>query len=166
MVNNIWVIDDKEEAAVLRKKAEPFDFAKHDKKEVAELVKRMKRTMHEANGIGLAANQIGLPYAAFVAEVHGDSGPKFYAVFNPKLEKVDKETVLMEEGCLSVPGAYGDVLRPAKVLLAGQDRSGRPLKIKAWGLLARVFQHEVDHLNGVLFIDKAKIVHRAEDHNP
>lgn len=68
----------------------------------------------------------------------------------------------MEEGCLSVPGIYGDVERPEKITLVGQDRYDKKIKIKAWGLLARVFQHEVDHLNGILFIDKAKSIQKIE----
>ena len=160
---DIYIVALPEENKVLRTKAVPFDFAKHDKKDISALVARMKKIMHEANGIGLAANQIGLPYSVFVAEVPGDRGPKFYAVFNPVLEKLDKEKVVMEEGCLSVPRAYGDVDRPAKVTLSGMDRNGRPVKIRAWGLLARVFQHEVDHLVGTVFIDKCKKVFRVED---
>jgi peptide deformylase len=96
-----------------------------------------------------------------VAEVPGKDEMKFYAVFNPELEKVEREKIVMEEGCLSVPGIYGDVERPARLVLKGQDRRGKPVRIKAWGLLARVFQHEVDHLSGKLFLEKAKNTYRA-----
>lgn len=162
--NNIYVADLPEENSFLRKNTEAFDFSKHAKKEVSDLLRKMKKIMRAANGIGLAANQIGLPYRMFVAEVEGNDGtPKFYAVFNPKLEKIDAEKKLMEEGCLSVPGAYGDVERPSKITLLGQDRNGKNIRIKAWGLLARVFQHEVDHLEGKLFIDRSKNVVRATD---
>jgi peptide deformylase len=99
----------------------------------------------------------------FVAAVPDpDGGTKFYAVFNPKLEKISDEQVTFEEGCLSVPETWGEVERPERVTLAGFNKFGKPVKIKAWGLLARVFQHEVDHLNGKLFIDRTKKVYKAE----
>ena len=87
-------------------------------------------------------------------------GLKFYAIFNPELERMSKDTVVTEEGCLSVPGAFGDVPRSRMVTLKGLDKNGRPVKIKAWGLLARVFQHECDHLDGKLFLDRAKNVYQ------
>lgn len=162
MTSKIYIADIPEENKFLRKKTEQFDFSKHTKKEITDLVRKMRRLMHEANGIGLAANQIGLPYQMFVAEVEAQDGaPKFYAIFNPKLEKTDSENKSMEEGCLSVPGAYGDVDRPARITLSGHDKNGKNIRIKAWGLLARVFQHEVDHLGGKLFIDRSKNVTRA-----
>jgi peptide deformylase len=134
-----------------------------DPKDITALTRKMRKIMREANGIGLAANQIGLPYSMFVAEVPADEGDKFYAIFNPKIEKMESEKATAEEGCLSVPGVYGDMTRAAKITLAGQDAKGRPIKIKAWGLLARVFQHEVDHLNGVVFADKAKHLYKITD---
>ncbi len=158
----ILVQDVSAEEKILRHKAEPFDFSKMSLKEITELSRRMRKIMKAANGIGLAANQIGLPFAMFVAEVESDKGSKFYTVFNPKIESMEKEKVIMEEGCLSVPGIWGDVSRPKKVVLTGLDSKGRPIKIKAWGLLARVFQHEVGHLNGELFIDKAKAMYKLE----
>ena len=119
--------------------------------------------MQLARGIGLSANQIGLGLRLFVAEVPDSEGNlKFYAVFNPKLGKVGKEKAALEEGCLSVPDTYGLVERPGRVLLTGFDKNGRPLKIKAWGILARVFQHEIDHLDGKLFIDRTKQIYKAE----
>ena len=157
----IYLIDDESQRAFLARTAERFDFSAHPQKEIDELMRRMRRIMREANGIGLSANQIGLPHRLFVAEVPGKDGMKFYAVFNPEIEKAEKEKVVMEEGCLSVPGVYGDVERPARLVLKGQDRRGKPLRIKAWGLLARVLQHEVDHLSGKLFLEKAKDVYRA-----
>ena len=157
----IYLIDDESQRDFLSRTAERFDFSTHSQKEIDELLRHMRRIMREANGIGLSANQIGLPHRLFVAEVPGRDEIKFYAVFNPELEKIEKEKVVLEEGCLSVPGVYGDVERPARLVLKGQDRRGKPLRIKAWGLLARVFQHEVDHLSGKLFLEKAKDVYRA-----
>jgi peptide deformylase len=163
MVNEILVIDNKKEGKFLRKKTVDFDFKKFSKKEVSQLIALMRRVMEQANGIGLSANQIGLEFRVFVAEVPDREGTKkFYAVFNPKIEKVSEEKIDYEEGCLSIPGKWGDVERPEKIVLSGFDKNGKAVKVKAWGLLARVFQHEMDHLNGKLFIDKAKKVHSVE----
>lgn len=163
-MDHIWQLSKKAEEKALRKKAVHFDFDSMSKAELAELIQTMRKKMREANGVGLSANQIGLPFSAFVAEVPDErnGGKKFYALFNATLEKNGKETIAVEEGCLSVPGKYGEVERPKRVTLTGQDKNSRPVKIKAWGLLARVFQHETDHLNGVLFIDKAKHLHSYE----
>ena len=163
MHNEIFVITNKTEEKFLRKKTVDFDFSKFTRKDITELLARMKRIMRAANGIGLSANQIGLSFKVFVAEVPDpDAGTKFYAVFNPKIQKVSDEKVLFEEGCLSVPFKYGDVERPEKIVVSGFDRNGKAVRIKAWGLLARVFQHEIDHLNGKLFIDRTKNVHSVE----
>mgnify|MGYP003922156025 CR=1 FL=1 len=113
--------------------------------------------MREANGIGLSANQIGLPYRVFVAQVPDLQGRlKFYAIFNPEIVKVSKEKELFEEGCLSIPDKYALVPRYSHIVIKGFDINGKKIKIKAWGLLARVFQHEIDHLDGKLFIDRIK----------
>lgn len=160
MVNEILTIDVKKEEKFLHKKTADFDFKKFTKKEVIELITRMRRIMRGANGIGLSANQIGLDLRMFVAEIpDAQGGTKFYAVFNPKIEKMLGEKQLLEEGCLSIPGKYGNVERAEEVVLSGQDKNGKPVKIKAWGLLAHVFQHETDHLKGILFIEKAKEIH-------
>lgn len=163
-MEHIWQITDKSEAKLLRYKAVPFDFNKMSRAELKTLIDKMRKKMREANGVGLAANQAGLDFSMFVAEVPDEKtgGRKFYAIFNPILEKNGKETNFIEEGCLSVRGKYGEVERSKRVTLTGQDKNGRQIKIKAWGLLARVFQHEVDHLNGVLFIDKATELHDVE----
>ena len=157
MVNGIWTIQNKEEEKLLRKKTLPFNFAEHSKEEIRQLIDRMRRAMRDANGIGLSANQIGLNFNVFVGQVPiGREKSKFYAIFNAELEKSGKEKSISEEGCLSVPGMYGHVERPEQITIVGQDRNGKPLKIKAWGLLGRMFQHDMDHLRGALFIDTAK----------
>jgi len=164
MLKNILIIDDKKEAKFLRKKTVDFDFKKFTKKEITELLARMRRIMHEANGIGLSANQIGLNLNLFVAEVPDpQGGTKFYALFNPKIEKKSEELAEGEEGCLSVPGKWGDVPRAERIVISGFDKNQKAVKIKAWGLLARVFQHEVDHLNGKLFLDRARKVFEVGD---
>ena len=153
---NIWTVNNKSEEEFLRKKVPDFDFSQHAKKEIGDLIKTMRLTMKKANGIGLSANQIGSNLKLFVAQVEN----KFYAVFNPRIIKYSEEKIILEEGCLSVPEMFGQTERPEKIVLEGQDISGKKIKIKAWGLLARVFQHEVDHLNGVLFVDKTKEVRK------
>lgn len=155
----IWTIDNKKEAGLLRKKAAEFNFGKASKKEIQELIRRMREAMRKANGIGLSANQIGVSLSVFVAQLNG----KFYVVFNPKITKLSEEKAEMEEGCLSVPEIFGNVERPEKVVLEGLDKNGKKTRIKAWGVLARIFQHEVDHLNGKLFIDKAKNLRKYEE---
>jgi len=168
----ILTINNKKEEKFLRKKTARFDFSKSNKKEINALIKQMREIMTEAVGIGLSANQLGLNLRLFVAQIQAtklrsansivSEDQKFYAIFNPEIIKASKEKSLLEEGCLSVPGYYGEVERPEKITLVGQDRYGKKVKIKAWGLLAKVFQHEVDHLNGILFIDKAKNIQKIE----
>lgn len=169
----IITVNKKSEEKFLRQKTADFDFSKFSKKEVNELVQKMRKMMIAADGIGLAANQIGLDFKVFVAQVRAtkrrsanavsSEDQKFYAIFNPEIVKISKEKSPVDEGCLSVPGGYfGEVERPDKITLVGFDRYGKKIRIKAWGLLARVFQHEVDHLNGTLFIDKAKNLKKYE----
>jgi peptide deformylase len=163
MVPEIVTVAHKKDEKFLRKKTVPFDFKKFSRKEINDLIARMRRIMHEANGIGLSANQIGLEFSVFVAEVpDAQGGTKFYAVFNPKIEKVDKTTVTFEEGCLSIPRQWGEVTRAEQIIVSGYNKMGKKVKVKAWGLLSRVFQHEIDHLNGKLFIDKAKKLYTSE----
>lgn len=163
----ILTIGEKKEERFLRRKTADFDFSKFSRKETDELIKKMREIMKKAPGIGLAANQIGYDFSVFVAQVpksrdRGSDG-KFYAIFNPKIIKYSAEKETAEEGCLSVPGGvYGAVERSSKIVLEGFDKNNRKLKIKAWGLLARVFQHEVDHLNGKLFIDRTKNIYKVE----
>ena len=152
----MWTVNSKREEKFLRHATSHFDFRRHSKSEIRNLVKRMREEMKTANGIGLSGNQIGLDMKVFVAQPE----KKFYAVFNPEIVKITGVKVTMEEGCLSVPEIFGNVDRPDKIVLTGYDASGKKLKIKAWGILARVFQHEVDHLNGGLFIDKAQNLHK------
>lgn len=162
-METIVTVENKKGEKFLRRKTADFDFTKFSKKEIAGLIAKMRKAMHVAHGIGLSANQIGLDMRVFVAEVpDAQGGMKPYAVFNPRLEKFSGEKAPFEEGCLSVPFTYGTVERAERVTLTGQDKSGKPIKIKAWGLLARVFQHETDHLEGRLFVDKAKNIQKIE----
>lgn len=155
----IVTIEEKKGETFLRKKTIPFDFSKHENKELRELIKVMRVTMKRANGVGLSANQIGLSERFFVAEAPDAQGKsKFYAIFNPVITKRSDDISVVEEGCLSVPETWGPTPRSYRVTLEGQDIKGKKIKIKAWGLLARIFQHETDHLDGALFVDRAKSV--------
>lgn len=122
---------------------------------VLRLLDDMLETMREANGVGLAANQVGVPKRILVAAIPGGEDEEtIYELINPCCEKMEGEEIGLE-GCLSVPGSYGEVPRAEKVVVKALDREGRPVRIEASGLPARVLQHEMDHLDGILFIDKA-----------
>jgi peptide deformylase len=120
----------------------------------------MIETMREAPGVGLAAPQVGVPLRVIVVEYGDDEDetipPKLYAVVNPEFSRLSSETVMGTEGCLSVPGVLGDVERYESLTVKGLNRRGQPVTIKPSGWLARIFQHEVDHLDGVVFTDRAE----------
>jgi peptide deformylase len=117
-----------------------------------EEVRRMGRLMHESLGIGLAATQVGVMHRVLVYRVESD-GP-IAALVNPVLEWASEETEPMEEGCLSLPGVLVDVERPVHVRVRARDERGEAILIEASGLEARVIQHEMDHLDGVLIVDR------------
>jgi peptide deformylase len=124
------------------------------------LAEDMLETMHEAYGIGLAAPQIGLLQRMFVAQLPEDEDDpqsgKPFVLINPELVKTSGNEIEGEEGCLSIPTWYGLVWRPEWAVVKAQDADGKPIRIKAKGLLARVFLHEMDHLDGVLFVDRVE----------
>lgn len=123
------------------------------------LVGDMFETMKEAGGIGLAAPQIGISQRVIVIDLQ--RGPKTrWAVINPKLQ-ISGEPEAGEEGCLSIPGISGEVTRLNRVRLEGVDPKGEVLKFETEGLLARALQHEVDHLDGIFFVDRLSTVRRA-----
>ncbi len=133
---------------ILRQRCKPvklFDSA------LASLIDAMFATMAEANGVGLAAPQIGANIRLFVVDVP-DWGTGVF--INPQIIETSMELSCAEEGCLSIPGLFHDVERPASVVVQAQDAKGKVFTVKADGLLARAIQHENDHLNGVLFIDR------------
>jgi len=152
---------------VLRRKARAV--AKVDKN-LQALIDDMVETMREAPGVGLAAPQIGLSERLIVVEYFEraedeekeDAPKKVWAVVNPEIIKASEDTLLGVEGCLSIPGLVGEVERHAAIQVRGLNRHGKPTKIKAEGWLARIFQHEIDHLNGVLFTDRATRVWKPE----
>ncbi len=146
---------------VLRRKARPvssFD------KNLQTLIDDMIETMRAAPGVGLAAPQVGISERLIVIEYaeppaedeeQKEVKPKLYVMANPEIVKTSNETVLSVEGCLSIPGLVGEVERFSTMQVKGLNRRGQPMKVKAEGWLARIFQHEIDHINGVVFPDRA-----------
>src|SRR6195256_1022732 len=130
--------------------------------DVRKLVEDMFETMYGAPGIGLAAIQVGPPKRGVTADLAKKDEPKNPQVFiNPEVLWTSEEKKVYEEGCLSIPEYYGDVERPAQVKVKYLDLEGQPQEIEADGLLATCLQHEIDHLNGVLFIDHLSKLKRA-----
>ena len=130
--------------------------------ELQTLVDNMFETMRAAPGVGLAAPQIGESLRLVVVEYTEDEDenakPKKYVLVNPEIVKRSEEMITDIEGCLSLPGLAGRVERHEAVTVKAKNRFGKPLKIEAEGWLARIFQHEIDHLDGVLYIDRAEEV--------
>ena len=156
---------------VLRRKARPV--TKFDKN-LQTLVDDMIETMREAPGVGLAAPQVGVSQQVIVVEYaepeeveEGEEPvevePKLYVMVNPEIVKPSPETEVGVEGCLSVPLLVGEVERAHEVRIRGLNRRGQPMKLKVDGWLARIFQHEIDHLNGVLFTDLATQIWQPEE---
>ncbi|KPL78215.1 peptide deformylase [Ornatilinea apprima] len=150
---------------VLRRKARKLtDFGP----ETQKLIDDMVETMREAPGVGLAAPQIAESLQLVVVEFaedeeNEDAKPKLFVVVNPEIVKRSEETVMGIEGCLSIPGLVGDVERNESVEIKALNRHGKPIKIKARGWLARIFQHEIDHLDGVLYTDRATRVWQPKE---
>lgn len=139
--------------------------------EIELLIDDMIETMRSAPGIGLAAPQVDVSSRVIVieyGEVSDDPDitpepPKLYVVVNPEIVRKSATTIFGNEACLSIPGYFGEVERSESVTVKGERRDGKPFRIKAKGWLARIFQHEIDHLDGVLFIDRATQVWRIEE---
>ena len=141
---------------VLRRKAHKVtDFSK----DLQDLIDDMVETVRDAPGVGLAAPQVNVSERVIVVE-YGDeedeeAPKKLYVVVNPEITQVSEEKVEGIEGCLSIPGLVGEVERVEAITVRGLNRRGKPLRIRAEGWLARIFQHEIDHLDGVLYTDRA-----------
>ena len=152
----------------LRKKAEKVtDFGP----DLQQLIEDMIDTLHEESGSGLAAPQINVSKQVLLIEFGSEEDeevpPRLYVTINPKITRFSQQMVSGAEGCLSVPGLMGDVDRSQDVVVEGQDRNGEPLKISLQGWIARIFQHEIDHINGILYTDRATQVWEAdEEYNP
>ncbi len=125
--------------------------------EVRKLVRQMLQTMYSQNGIGLAAPQVGIDKQLIVIDCEPDNPDTPPLVFiNPIIKGYGSELCSAEEGCLSIPGVYLNVRRPAIVEIVYKDEYGKAKTLKAEGLLARAIQHEIDHLNGVMFVDRVE----------
>jgi len=138
---------------ILRKKVSEVKDVDMD---TIKLISDMFETMHNASGIGLAANQVGADKAIFlvdISEVEGEEEIKPMVFINPKITQRSVDTIIIEEGCLSIPDVRGDVIRPKSVTIEYFDTDLKKHTIDADGLLARVIQHEYDHLQGILFTD-------------
>ena len=135
-------------AEVLRTKAAPVE--RFDE-ELATLVEHMFETMKLGKGVGLAAPQVGLGHRLFVMQIDGDKQRVF---INPEIVETSVELGTFEEGCLSIPGVYADLERPSEIRVQAWNERGRRFVLGADGFLARVIQHELDHLDGVLFTDR------------
>lgn len=149
---------------VLRRKARKVtDFGA----ELQTLIDDMVETMRQAPGVGLAAPQVNIPLQVIVVEFGDEDDEeapsKLYTVVNPEIVRASNNTVTGVEGCLSIPGIVGEVDRVDQITVQGLNRRGQPLRLKADGWLARIFQHEIDHLNGVLFTDRANRVWKPEE---
>ncbi len=126
------------------------------------LVDEMFETMYHAEGVGLAAPQIGLSQRIFVIDVRDEDAPLGgrFALINPEIVEASRETDRQSEGCLSIPGLDEVVERPERVVVRGLDPEGTPVEVQADGILARALQHEKDHLDGILFIDRVSPLKR------
>ncbi|MGC9312834.1 MAG: peptide deformylase [Sediminispirochaetaceae bacterium] len=118
--------------------------------EIARLAEVMLESMYNGDGIGLAGPQVGVLRQIFVCHAQNDQ-PRIF--INPQIIATSQEQLPYEEGCLSIPGVWGDVIRPQAITVQAVNEKGKPFRIDADGILARVIQHEMDHLKGVLFID-------------
>jgi peptide deformylase len=157
-------------APVLRRKARKVS---NFGPELQTLIDDMVETMRAAPGVGLAAPQVNVPLRVIVVEYaekdEGDDGdaedvpPKLYTVVNPEIIRASDEMENGTEGCLSIPGFLGDVDRPINVTVKGNNRRGQQFRLNASGWLARIFQHEIDHLDGVLFIDRTEKVTKVDE---
>ncbi|MEA3417266.1 MAG: peptide deformylase [Thermodesulfobacteriota bacterium] len=122
---------------------------------IQNMIEDMSSTMYEAPGVGLAAIQVGFDQSIIVYDIAPrDENRSLHALINPKIISSEGTTISESEGCLSVPDFRSDVKRSASILIEGFDRKEKPLRIEAHGHLAVVLQHEIDHLNGILFIDR------------
>ena len=152
----------------LRKKAEKVsDFGP----DLQNLIDDMITTLHQASGAGLAAPQVNVSQRVILVEYGNDDDedipPTMYITINPRVTRFSQDTILGAEGCLSIPGVMGEVERAQDIVVEGQNRNGEPVKLRLQGWTARIFQHEIDHLEGILYTDRATHVWETdEDYNP
>ena len=153
-MNNLPILKDPDE----RLRRQSREIKNFNDPALSELITAMTKTMLSADGIGLAAPQVNHDIRLII--VNTKKGP--LVCLNPLITKRSWRQEWGEEGCLSVPGVDGEVKRRRAILVNFQNQDGQTNKLQAKGLMARVFQHEIDHLDGILFIDKAKKIHQAD----
>lgn len=125
--------------------------------EIKQVIREMLQTMYSADGIGLAAPQVAINKQIIVVDCHPDeAATPPLVLINPTITQSSRDIVTTQEGCLSIPGVYLDVKRPGRIEVSYKDENGRPQKLSTEGLLACCIQHEIDHLNGVLFVDRVE----------
>jgi peptide deformylase len=152
----------------LRKKsAKVSDFGP----DLQQLIEDMIETLHENSGAGLAAPQVNVSQQVILVEFGTEENeeipPTLYVTINPRVTRFSQEIVTGAEGCLSIPGLMGEVERADEIVVEGQDRFGKPIKMRLQGWIARIFQHEIDHVNGILYTDRTTSVWETdEDYNP
>ncbi|MBI1975790.1 MAG: peptide deformylase [Candidatus Vogelbacteria bacterium] len=155
---------------VLRQTAKEVPIAQISRVEIQSVLQDMRLSLNAArDGVGLAAPQIGIPLRIFIvsskilAAETADSPPlrdtQDIVFVNPKITRLSKKTIELEEGCLSTRNRFGKIIRSERATVTAYDENGKRFTRSAGGLLAEIFQHEIDHLNGVLFIDKARDIH-------
>lgn len=142
---------------ILRQKTQQFDF-NTPPFEPVEFAQQLVKTMYDNNGLGLAANQVGFPYAIFAMRGH----PENFVCFNPRIIWTDDETIVLEEGCVSFPNLFVRIKRPRSIRVRFQTPNGEVRTDRFEGISARIFQHELDHLNGVIFYTRANKYHRDQ----
>ncbi|MGH7482825.1 MAG: peptide deformylase, partial [Longimicrobiales bacterium] len=152
MIRSIRLLGD----PILREEAAAVDTVDA---EVAALIDDMFETMYDADGVGLAAPQIGVARRILIVDVREPDAPPI-ALVNPAVVEIGRETERAEEGCLSIPGLHEIVERPATCVVDAIGRDGRPVRLGAAGLFARALQHEIDHLDGLLFLDRVSPLKR------
>ena len=139
----------------------PTKLVENIDEKIQNLIEGMASTMYQAPGIGLAAIQVGCDKSLLVYDVSDrDEKRSLHVLINPRIISSEGTAISEEEGCLSVPDFKADVKRAASILVEGVDREGKPLRIEAQGLLSVMLQHEIDHLNGILFIDRISSLKR------
>jgi peptide deformylase len=127
---------------------------------IQKLIDDMVETMHDVGGVGLAAPQVGVPLQVVVIQMPDEED--VITLINPEIVKTSEESEIMTEGCLSLPGYRGDVKRFTSVTVRARDRQGKLIRIKGEELLAQVLQHEVDHINGIVYIDHLESMDKLE----
>lgn len=145
---------------ILRKKSRKLKAEELQEKKIKQFISDMEKTMLEKDGVGLAAPQVGHNLRVVVIKTEEGN----LVLINPKILRKSWRKDLMEEGCLSLPEIFGLVKRPTRIKLVALDKNGKRIKFKAVGYFARVIQHEVDHLEGVLFIDKAQEIVKGKEY--